>query len=564
MTRLIRSIARYLDTRPIEMNSLEDAAALALYASRRDPRAFEVLVFRYEAMVFHTCRRVIASQADAEDAAQETFLKLARRAGEIRSNVAAWLHACALRTSVDLLRSQATRARAEAGASVPADRSEMCWREIKPLLDDAIAALDEADRELIVTRFLAGRSQLDMAREARVHPGTMHRRIDAALGRLRTQLAQRGVAPALGAGAGLGIAGGIGATLSNESIASVLGHAGAGSPNAMLTPSLVSIGLADVGTGAAVGSAGGTLAAILLASVVGVGVLGGGLYLASGGGPQGGAVALPTAGGFDRPTEPASGARLVRQSSGDSPDGSLTHDGDTIRLLLHKKDRVQEVAMKIVSASGDATLDKTGKANGTMRVRFTEWEAGPPFMRDQLLGNERDASYEVDGELFTLKVKLGLRVPPAPPGQPQTESPPEEIKVVLARTKPLDPRPPAARLPAIAGTWEFINDCHLQMDSESITFLWIQEDGTSFPGLKFRVLEWENAGDRSKIQTIVTASAMDQGMVGKRIKLLARREANGWTLVWNDLKSRKQNEWPAGFDAKPGEVVRFVFQESGR
>lgn len=102
------------------------------------------------------------------------------------------------------------------------------------------------------------------------------------------------------------------------------------------------------------------------------------------------------------------------------------------------------------------------------------------------------------------------------------------------------------------------------MDSESITFLWIQEDGTSFPGLKFRVLEWENAGDRSKIQTIVTASAMDQGMVGKRIKLLARREANGWTLVWNDLKSRKQNEWPAGFDAKPGEVVRFVFQESGR
>lgn len=102
MSRMIRSIARCLLSRPA--HALRDADALARYASKRDPRAFEVLVLRYQAMVVHTCRRVMTSQADAEDGAQETFLKLARRAGEIRSNVAAWLFACALRTKASFPR----------------------------------------------------------------------------------------------------------------------------------------------------------------------------------------------------------------------------------------------------------------------------------------------------------------------------------------------------------------------------------------------------------------------------------------------------------------------------
>ncbi|MFN9976666.1 MAG: hypothetical protein ACK58T_42870, partial [Phycisphaerae bacterium] len=65
----------------------------------------------------------------------------------------------------------------------------------------------------------------------------------------------------------------------------------------------------------------------------------------------------------------------------------------------------------------------------------------------------------------------------------------------------------------------------------------------------------------SKIQTIVAGNAMDQAMVGKRVKVLARRDANGWTIVWNDPATEKLNEWPTGFDGKPGVVVRFVFQE---
>ena len=137
MTRIIRSIAHSLLPRLSsgEVLVLDDASALDRYARIGDPRAFEVLVHRYQAMVVHTCARVMKSTADAEDAAQETFLKLARRAGEIRSNVAAWLHACALRTSIDLLRARATQQRAEGAAAsegVAQDETERTWREIKP------------------------------------------------------------------------------------------------------------------------------------------------------------------------------------------------------------------------------------------------------------------------------------------------------------------------------------------------------------------------------------------------------------------------------------------------
>ena len=71
--------------------SMDDSLALRRFATQGDPAAFRALTQRYQSMVFATCRRVLRSQADAEDAAQETFLKFARAAATIRGNAAAWL-----------------------------------------------------------------------------------------------------------------------------------------------------------------------------------------------------------------------------------------------------------------------------------------------------------------------------------------------------------------------------------------------------------------------------------------------------------------------------------------
>lgn len=577
MTRIIRSIATNLLPRLStgEVLVLDDAAALDRYAKAGDPRAFEVLVHRYQSMVVHTCQRVMKSSTDAEDAAQETFLKLARRAGEIRSNVAAWLHACALRTSIDILRARGTQRRAEAGiAETDAEASddvERTWREIKPLLDDAIAALDESDRDLIVSRFLVGRPQVEMAREAGVNPGTMHRRIDAALEKLRKELSKRGVAPILGvAAAGAGVTG-----ASSTSLAAVLGHASAGPVNASLTSSLMSVGLAEMGAGSAVASAGSVaatatvglnLGTLALASILGLGAIGGGLYFFRPNTLPMIATVVPPApkeGGFDRPKAPTAPARLTRQTVGETPEGTVEHTGDVIRIAFRTNDgRTENVVMQLLSVKGGKELDASAAASGTIRVRVNAWEMGPPFMREQLLGQEREGRFEIDGDLMTLWLRLDVKVPTPPPGQQQTDFVPDEARIVVGRAKPLDPKAPAPTIPAMGGTWNFINDASLTIEPDALVISWTQHDGSAFTAIKLRVLEWENAGAYSKVQAIVAGNAMDPAMVGKRIKVLARRDAFGWTIVWNDPATKKLNEWPTGFDGKAGEMVRFTFRES--
>jgi len=543
-----------------------------------------VLVHRYQAMVVHTCARVMKSTADAEDAAQETFLKLARRAGEIRSNVAAWLHACALRTSIDLLRARATQQRAEgavASEGVAQDETERTWREIKPLLDDAIAALEESDRELIVSRFLVGRPQVEMAREARVNPGTMHRRIDAALEKLRKELSKRGVAPSIGlgaAGAGAGVAAASG--IGDSTLASALTHASAGPMSTSLTSSLMSVGLAEmgngiasVGVGAAVGTAtvGLKFGTLALASILGIGAVGGGFWFF---GKQAHTMVAMAAlapnpektGGFERPTKPTQPARLVSQTASETPEGTLEHEGDTIRVRFGPEGAhpIEDVILRVLSVGGEKDANKDGLVKGTARVRVEEWKTNQQFMRDALLGKERDCRFEVHGELLTFYFKIDVHAPEPEPGKQQTVFIPEEAKIVVSRIKPPRAGAVAPSIPAMAGGWGFVNDCQLQIDNDFLSLAWLQGDGSAFPAVKIRVLEWENAGSHAKVQGIFTANQGDVGMVGKRIKLLARRDPKGWTVVWNDPKTKKLNDWPTGFEGKAGEVVVSVFQDGAK
>jgi hypothetical protein len=67
---LIHRLRRVVNARGDD--GLTDAELLGRFVSRRDDGAFELLMWRHVPMVLATCRRVLGTHADAEDAFQAT------------------------------------------------------------------------------------------------------------------------------------------------------------------------------------------------------------------------------------------------------------------------------------------------------------------------------------------------------------------------------------------------------------------------------------------------------------------------------------------------------------
>lgn len=170
---------------------MTDQQALQRYAQDGDADAFRQLVETYQRLVYAACRRQLGSDADVEDAVQETFIRLAKNAGQIKRNLAGWLHRCATNVSISRIRRDAARRKYEA-AWTPLDEAESP-KEIMVEIDAALDTLSDADRELILTHYLEGRSQTALAQmHGLTQPGVKYR-LDRAVERLRAALNHRGV-----------------------------------------------------------------------------------------------------------------------------------------------------------------------------------------------------------------------------------------------------------------------------------------------------------------------------------------------------------------------------------
>jgi len=86
--------------------------------------AFRELVERYRHRVFAVCFRVLNDRADAEDAAQETFVKLARGADAFRGDakLSTWLYRVARNVCTDRIRYEARRPSTRKASFTPPPR----------------------------------------------------------------------------------------------------------------------------------------------------------------------------------------------------------------------------------------------------------------------------------------------------------------------------------------------------------------------------------------------------------------------------------------------------------
>ena len=180
------------------MKRITDAELLKAYLAASDQDAFGELVRRHTPKVLAAAGRVLGDRALAEDAAQATFLLLARRAGSIRrgSSVSGWLTRTAAFIALRAARSRKRRATREEAAVMLRERAprehDGAWRELAPKLDEAIAGLSPGYRDAVVLRHLDGLSQKETARELGISESAVSLRTMRGLERLREKLAQRG------------------------------------------------------------------------------------------------------------------------------------------------------------------------------------------------------------------------------------------------------------------------------------------------------------------------------------------------------------------------------------
>lgn len=513
-----------------------DRAALKRYARRGDPAAFEVLTRRYHAMVLATCRRALRDDADAEDAVQETFLKLSQHAGAIRSNVGSWLHAAAMGTSIDLARRGSNRRRVERDAAVERniashdDPDRMLWSEIEPVFDEALAALDESDRELIVGRFLAGRSQRELAEEAGVSDGTMHRRINRALDRLRAGLNARGLA--------VGAAGGLTAALGYGS-----------ATGAPIGAGLAKIGLAGVGRATSAGGAKALVAAAVV--LLGAGGVIGASMLARGNSGAG----LPVAAVV--PAEP--GPERVDRKIG---------------------------PFVIVSATDSSFSDRgVWLTDDRFSIRHGVTRQGEPLVAVLAIDRMRAADDDPDQAVIDMRVEqispIGVEHGRFKMGQRVTMSAgfddlgrmvltPITEGVQLGRNEPrwFGVRPPKGwaehgRIPedagrfGINGPWTEAERIPVTIDGREILF------GTErWQKAIYRIIEWTPMDGYSRVLS-VQAGGRNPRLIGTRFKLIIREDEGGYTIGYFPIGSGREGDFPGSFEYSPEHPVRVVSFSDG-
>lgn len=169
-----------------------DVELLNRFIQTRDEQAFSTLVGRHSELVWGVCLRVLKNPADAQDALQATFLRLARDAHRIikQESLAGWLYRVARDCAIDLRRSIARQRRLE-DRLMKAARAEPPSADLRVLLDDELDRLPLSERAVIVLVCLEGRTYADAALELQCSIAAVHRRLVRAQTRLRRRLIKK-------------------------------------------------------------------------------------------------------------------------------------------------------------------------------------------------------------------------------------------------------------------------------------------------------------------------------------------------------------------------------------
>ena len=195
-----------------------DAELLRRYLAERDEGVFAELVRRHVNLVYRAALRQLGGDAHrAQDATQLVFTLLARKATALarHPSLTGWLYTTTHFIVRDLLRAERRRRQRETEARLMHELTREPspdWDRLRPVLDDAMQALNERDRDALLARFFEGRPFAELGARLALSEDAARMRVDRALEKLRALLARRGVTSTTAA---------LGALMTHEAAASV-------------------------------------------------------------------------------------------------------------------------------------------------------------------------------------------------------------------------------------------------------------------------------------------------------------------------------------------------------
>jgi RNA polymerase sigma-70 factor (ECF subfamily) len=174
-----------------------DDSDLIARAQRGDIAAYEEIVQRYQQIAFRTAYVITGSAADAEDAAQEGFVKAYGALARFRvgADPRPWLLRIVANEARNRVRSSQRRHGLELrlaegfrpGDAAPSPEAAAVAAEDRQRLLGLVNALDEEDRLVISSRYLLELSGEETAAALGIPEGTVKSRLSRALGRLRAR-----------------------------------------------------------------------------------------------------------------------------------------------------------------------------------------------------------------------------------------------------------------------------------------------------------------------------------------------------------------------------------------
>ncbi|MDQ6879301.1 MAG: RNA polymerase sigma factor [Candidatus Dormibacteraeota bacterium] len=177
-----------------------DDAELFRRVQRGDTAAYEEIVHRYQQVAFRTAYVITGSAAEAEDAAQDGFVKAYRALATFRPGAEPrpWLLRIVANEARNRVRSSGRRHQLELrlaegfrpGGAAPSPEAAAVAAEDRERLLGMVNGLSDDDRLVIVSRYLLELSGEETAAALGIAEGTVKSRLSRALGRLRDRMGE--------------------------------------------------------------------------------------------------------------------------------------------------------------------------------------------------------------------------------------------------------------------------------------------------------------------------------------------------------------------------------------